>query len=216
MKLIEKAFTQILPEKDVNKYQLLLKYHNKFKPYNANVRYTKNNIQFNLSKKWKSVSPEIKIGLLQELLLKVFKKKGTSTNIDLYNIFMKNIHISVPKTKTHPELEDSFHRVNEKYFYGLIEIPNLVWGTHSTRKLGSYEYGSDTISISMIFKNNPELIDYIMYHELLHKKHKFQNKNGRNYHHTGKFKADEKKFPNSNEMEKKISWLIRKKRFFGI
>lgn len=211
MKLVEQAFAQLFPEKNPLDYELKIKYHNKFKPYNANVRYLGNKIQFNLSKKWRTVSKEIQMGLIQELLLKIFKTKKKTTNIDLYNIFMKNIHIAIPKTKTNPILEDSFNRVNEKYFYGLIEISNLVWGSASLRKLGSYEYGSDTITISRIFEDNHGLLDYIMYHEILHKKHKFQNKNGRNYHHTNKFKTDERRFKNSKEMEKEISRLISKK-----
>jgi len=211
MKLVEQAFADLLPEKNLLNYDLKLKYHNKFKPYNANVRYLGNKIQFNLSKKWKTISREIQIGLIQELLLRIFKEKKKTTNIDLYNIFMKNIHIAIPKTKTDPLLEESFNKVNEKYFYGLIEQPNLAWGSASLRKLGSYEYGSDTITISKIFQNNKELLNYIMYHEILHKKHKFQNKNGRNYHHTKKFRKDEKEFENSKDMEKEISKLVCRK-----
>ena len=127
-----------------------------------------------MSKKWKTISKEIQIGLIQSLSLKIFKEKKKTTNIELYNIFMKKIHIAAPKIKFDPTLEKSFHKVNEKYFYGLIEKPNLVWGDFSLRKLGSYEYGSDTITISKVLQNQGFLIDYIMYHELLHKKHKFK------------------------------------------
>lgn len=212
MKPVEQAFAGLFPEKNLADYELTLKYHNKFKPYNSNVKYLGNKIRFNLSKKWKTVSREIQIGLMQELLLKIFKIRKKTTNIDLYNIFMKNVHIAVPKTKTDSVLESSFNRVNEKYFYGLIEQPNLVWGSASLRKLGSYEYGSDTITISRIFQDNWELLDYVVYHEVLHKKHKFENKNGRNYHHTKKFRDDEQEFENSKEMEKRISRLVRQNR----
>ena len=159
MNLPQKAFKELFPEKNLLDYELKIRYHNKFKPYNANVKYLNNKIQFNLSKKWRTVSKEIQIGLVQELLLKIFKIKKKTTNIDLYNIFMKNIHIAVPKTKTNPILENSFNKVNEKYFYGLIEQPNLAWGSASLRKLGSYEYGSDTITISKVFQNNNKLLD---------------------------------------------------------
>lgn len=212
MDLPSLAFTELFPDKDATEFELILKYTDKFKPYNANIRYRGKRIQFNLSKRWKTVSKEIQIGLMQELLLKIFKKKKKTTNIDLYNIFMKNVHISVPKTKSDPILERSFMRVNEEYFFGQIEKPNLIWGKNSLRKLGSYEYGSDTISVSTIFIEHEELLDYIMYHELLHKKHKFYNKNGRNYHHTNKFREDEKEFHNSIEIERKISSIVRKRR----
>lgn len=211
MNLAELAFKEIFPEKNLFDYELNIKYHNKFKPYNANVKYLDNKIQFNLSKKWKTVSKEIQMGLIEELLLKIFKKKRKTTNIDLYNIFMKNLHISIPKINTDAVLETSFDRVNEKYFFGLVEKPNMVWGNYSLRKLGHYEYGSDTISISRIFKNSDsDVLDYIMYHEMLHKKHKFENKNGRNYHHTSEFRKKEKEFENSRLIEDNISRFIRK------
>lgn len=217
MNIIEKSFTSLFPDKSIENYNLKVKYHDKFNPYNANVKYSKNNFQFNLSKKWRKISQEIQIGLIQQLLLKIFKEKKKTTNIDLYNLFMKNVHISIPKDKTDEFLEESFNRINEKYFFGMIERPNLIWGNFSVRKLGHYEYGSDTISISTIFKNSDlDILDYVMYHEMLHKKHKFHNKNGRNHHHTKEFKEKEKQFENSHLMEDKISRFIRKLRLKSV
>lgn len=215
--LVEKAFNDLFPEKDSSDYEFSLRYHNKFKPFNANVRYRGKGIHFNLSKKWRKVSEEIQIGLIQELLLKVFKEKRKTMNIELYNIFMKKVHIAVPKTKSDPILEESFHRINEKYFFGMIEKPNLKWGSYSSRKLGSYEYGSDTVTISRILEDEEFLIDYIMYHELLHKKHKFKYKNGRNFHHTKEFKTSEREFEGRLKAESMISKIIgryRRKRLF--
>jgi|TARA_B100001971_G_C18213060_1_gene552012 hypothetical protein len=217
--LINEAFTALFPDKDIEDYNFNIKYHNKFNPYNANVKYSKNNFQFNLSKKWRRVSKEIQIGLIQELLLKIFKEKKKTTNIDLYNIFLKNVHISIPKDKSDPVLEESFNRINDKHFFGQIEQPNLVWGTNSLRKLGHYEYGSDTISMSTIFRKlDQELLDYVMYHEMLHKKHKFNNKNGRNHHHTKEFRDNERAF-NEKDMEKELARALRKlntRRIFGL
>ena len=215
MKLVEQAFNDLFPEKDLENYNLKIKYTDKFKPYNANVRYTRNSLQFNLSKRWRTVSKEIQIGLIQGLMLRIFKDKKNTMNIDLYNSFMRNLHVSIPKISTDPVLEQSFNKINDKYFFGLIEKPNLTWHD-SIRRLGSYEYGSDTISMSMVLENDENLLDYVMYHEILHKKHKFHNKNGRTYHHTREFKEMEKKFANSDEMEERIKKLVgmkRRKRF---
>ena len=73
--IISDAFEDLFPDKDIDDYILKIKYTDRFKPYNANVKYTQNSFVFNLSKKWKRVSREIQIGLLQELLLKIFKTK---------------------------------------------------------------------------------------------------------------------------------------------
>ncbi len=209
MSIAEQAFKELFPEKNLEDYELKIKYTDKFKPYNANVRYLKNSYTFNLSRKWKKVSREIQIGLIQSLMVKIFKENKKTTNIDLYNSFMKNLHISIPKVINDPILEESFNRVNEKYFFGLMERPNLTWH-NSIRRLGSYEYGTDTISMSEVLSDDKGLLDYVMYHEILHKKHKFYEKNGRIRHHTREFKQMEKKFEDSREIEERIKKVVRK------
>ena len=210
MKLVEQAFNDLFPNKNFEDYDLKIKYTDRFKPYNANVRYTRNSLQFNLSKRWRKVCKEIQIGLIQGLMLRIFKDKKSTTNIDLYNSFMKNLHVSIPKTSTDPILEQSFNKINDKYFFGLVEKPNLTWHD-SIRRLGSYEYGSDTISMSRVLENDENLLDYVMYHEILHKKHKFHSKNGRTHHHTREFKEMERKFENNEEMEERIKKLVRQR-----
>lgn len=211
--LIKEAFEQLYPGKEI-KYNLELRYSHHFKPYNANVRLYGNKMTFHFSKNWRKISREIQIGLVQELLVKILKDKSKKTmSMELYNLFMKNVHISVPKTKTDEILEKSFDRVNETYFNGMLDKPNLQWGNASTSKLGSYEYGSDTITISTIFRNEIGLLDYVMHHEMLHKKFKFESKNGRQVHHSSEFRRMEARFENSQLMEKEISRLARRHRF---
>ena len=212
MELIEESFKLLYPEKEF-KHSAVIKYSNHFKEFNANVRYTNEKLSFHLSKKWRSVSNEIKIGLIQDLLCKVFKDRRKTMYIDMYNIFIKKLNLVVPKTESEPALEESFNRVNEKYFYSLIEKPNLIWGQNSKRKLGSYEYQTDTISMSRVLENaEPMLLDYVMYHEMLHKKHKYEVKGSRNYHHTPEFKEKESQFENAELMEGELKKLITKAR----
>ena len=90
----------------------------------------------------------------------------------------------------------------------MIEKSNMVWH-NSVNRLGSYEYGSDTISISRVLENDQNALDYVMHHEMLHKKLKFDNSGGNCRHHTSEFKKMEKKFENSQEMEKNINKLAR-------
>ena len=210
--LIKEAFQQLCPDKEL-RYSVSLKYSRKFKPYNANVKRYGDNLMFNFSRDWKKISKEIQIGLVQELLTRILKEKNKKTvNMELYNLFMKNVHISIPKTKTDDILEASFDRVNESYFNGMLDKPNLQWGNESVSKLGSYEYGSDTITISTIFKNEKQLLDYVMYHEMLHKKFKFSSNNGRTIHHSAEFRKMEARFEDSGLMEKEISKLAKRHR----
>ena len=141
----------------------------------------------------------------------MFKRKVNTSNIELYNNFIKNIPILTEKTKSDPVLAESFYRVNQQFFFNQLEKPNLCWGTSSKRKLASYNFHNDTITVSTIFEGSEEkILDYLMYHELLHKYHKFKHKNGRSFYHTKEFKDDENLFPDKPQLEKEINQIIRK------
>jgi len=212
MDLIQESFQRLFPDK-VFSYQTKMGYNRRLSDFNANVRLHKNIIQINLNLQWKDIDDEIKIGLIQSLLLKVFKKKTSTPCIELYNNFIKNIPILIEKTECDPLLKDSFVRVNKIFFLEELEKPNLKWGRNAFRKLASYNFHDDTITVSTIFKNaRQEVLDYLMYHELLHKHHKFKNKNGRSFFHTSAFKADERKYPYQKEIEIEISGIIKVER----
>lgn len=210
MRFAEDAFREIFPGKEMP--VITVKYSGKFKLYNANVTRTPFSLNFKLSKAWRKIDDKIKIGLIQSLLAKIYKTKVNTMNIDLYNSFTKHIHVAIPKTKIEPMLKESFERVNEKYFNSQMEMPNLVWGHASKATLGTYNYHSDTISISSIFKQGPDIfIDSVMYHEILHKKLKFYSKNNKNYHHTSAFRSREKEFENQKIVEHELKNYLRSK-----
>jgi predicted metal-dependent hydrolase len=211
MNIAEIAFYELYPEKQSTR-ELRVKYSRAFKAYNANVKYTASWMEFKLSHEWKKISDEMKIGLIQSLLAKIFKDNRRTINMDLYDNFIKGVGEYRPATKIDSVLEKSFDRVNEKYFGSFLEKTNLIWGGQSFSKLGTYTYGENTITISKVLADDEELLDYVMYHEMLHKKHKFQVKNRRSRHHTRVFRDDERKFENP-DVEKKLGDFLRKKRW---
>lgn len=212
MKLLKDSFFEIFPEKKDQQYTFEINYSGKFRGYNANIRRRANHISVSMSREWEDVSPEIKRGLIEELLIRLFKKKTQTINMDLYHNFLKTLSTVSPKTQTHPTLEQSFHRVNKQLFFGSMDIPNLKF-SNGIRRVGTYEYSTDTITLSNILLENETLLDYVMYHELLHKKHQYTAKNGRSKHHSAEFRNDERKFPNSEKLEKDLINLARKKRW---
>ena len=227
--LIQQAFSKLFPNKSFD-FDASIEYSGKFKGYNSNARMNLRNstLVFNLSKNWRRVDSEIKIGLIQDLMQRLFKQKSRNTlNIELYNKFMQSIALTAPKTKNHPTLEESYLRVNQKYFSGIIDQPNLTLAG-SVSKLGSYDYGTDTITISRILlppsNANAELLDYVMYHELLHKKLKFSSKQTglKKTHHTKEFRLKERQFDNAAELEMDLAKLVgrashsKRRKIFGI
>jgi hypothetical protein len=55
------------------------------------------------------------------------------------------------------------------------------------------------------------LVDFVLYHEMLHKKHQYDHKKQRAIHHSKAFREDEAKW-HEKDMEKKLSWFLSKKR----
>lgn len=205
--LAVRAFTELYGEQPTR--QMIVKYHGRLRGYNATVVQTSSAVTFRLSSRLQECEPEIKIGIMQHLLNKLRKTKVQTDNIEFYQNFLKRMSDYAPVTKNDPLLAASFSRVNEQYFHGMMSRPNLVWGRKNHALLGTYEYGTDTITLSTVLLDTPEeLLDYVMYHEMLHKKHKFSCSSGRTHAHTPAFKRDEAKF-HVREAERQLQGFLR-------
>jgi len=75
MNIVEKAFVSLYPDRDLSEFKFNLKYSGRFSDYNGHVKYGRGSYDFQLSKKWRTVSPEIQMGIVQHLMQKVFKTK---------------------------------------------------------------------------------------------------------------------------------------------
>jgi hypothetical protein len=98
----------------------------------------------------------------------------------------------------HFDLEQVFHKINQAYFNGKIEPPNLMWNkTLTHRKFGHYQTNTDTVmlSISLDQPSTPAyVVEFVMYHELLHKQLGVVTNHGRRYAHTKAFREAEARF----------------------
>jgi len=101
------------------------------------------------------------------------------------------------------DLEEIFDTLNQKYFKGMLDRSRLTWSARrSRRRLGYYHPESDAITISRSLDDKatqPILIEYILYHEMLHKALGIRESNGRRYAHTREFKNAEKNFEDYNQ-----------------
>jgi len=211
---IELFGTESLPSFSVN-------FSGHFTPYNGQIIMRRialqTAIEFRLSATWKDTDSDIVKGLLQSLLVKMFGKKKKllvrrTSAMDMYEIFIKKIGNYAPITKADSILVESFDRANARYFSGAIERPNLEWGGKTFRKLGHYNYHTDTIMIAETLRARMDLVDYVMYHEMLHKKHKFYFKNGRSFHHHTAFRNEEAQYENAAALEAELSLYVAKEK----
>lgn len=108
------------------------------------------------------------------------------------------------------DLEEIFEGLNAEYFEGGLDRPSIGWSAKRTfRRLGHYDQAHHAIIISKSLdsKTIPAfVVEYVVYHEMLHVKHPTVHHNGRRYSHTAAFKKDEREYDHYDEAE---SWIDR-------
>ncbi|RME77998.1 M48 family peptidase [Candidatus Woesearchaeota archaeon] len=212
MNLLEKAYLQLTGEAYCP-YTCYVEYSGRFKDFGANIELRQSKLKVKLSRAWYGKPEEVQIGCIQELLCRLLGVSSTTTQIEQYHHFIKNVHNGIVKRRAEPELLASFNRVNERFFVGLVERPNLVWGRESYRTFGSYCFKTDTIRISKVLRTvDPELLDYVMYHEMLHKVHKFRRAGRKILYHDRKFQQAESIYPEQEKMERALGVIAAKAR----
>jgi predicted metal-dependent hydrolase len=97
------------------------------------------------------------------------------------------------------DLDEVFERLNTRFFHGLMARPRMSWSQTKTRRiLGHYDPAHNAIIISGVF-DHPAVpayvLEYIVYHEMLHLKHPVRLRGSRRCVHSAEFQAEEKLFP---------------------
>jgi hypothetical protein len=112
------------------------------------------------------------------------------------------------------DLDEIFDNLNFWYFGERLAKPVLTWSSRDTyRILGHHDATHDTIVVSRSL-DTPDVprfvVEYIVFHEMLHIHHPTVHHNGRRYNHTAVFRRDEEKFRYYNEAERWIEQNVRK------
>ena len=162
-------------------------------------------------------------GLAYILVGKLFRRKIPREMNEAYNEFIKSEDIR-ERASDHKrtrgrkvvttskgeiyDLDLIFASLNERYFGGWIRKPTLTWSAQKTyRILGHHDATHDhiTISKSLDSRKVPQfIVEYVVFHEMLHIAHPAKNINGRRYNHTPEFKNDERRFAHYAEAERWI------------
>ena len=120
----------------------------------------------------------------------------------------KHLHSAQGRTY---DLETIFEDLNTRFFHGLLARPQLTWSrNHSRNSLGHYDPAHNAIVVSRIF-DHPRVpryaVDYIVYHEMLHLKHPVRLRGSRRCVHSAEFQAEEKLFPQLEEVKRFLRQL---------
>jgi predicted metal-dependent hydrolase len=97
------------------------------------------------------------------------------------------------------DLDAIFEELNTRFFHGLLARPRMSWSQTKTRRiLGHFDPAHNAIIISRLF-DHPAVpafvLEYIVYHEMLHLKHPVRLRGSRRCVHSAEFQAEEKLFP---------------------
>ena len=109
------------------------------------------------------------------------------------------------------DLEAVFEDLNLRFFHGLLARPQMSWSSERARnRLGHYDPAHNAIIVSRVF-DDPRiprfLVEYIVYHEMLHLKHPVKLRGSRRCVHPAEFQAEERLFPLLEEAKRFLKLL---------
>lgn len=180
---------------------------------NSRIRLQDGHLRVSLSDLLEGAPAPIQEALAHILLGKLFRKAPPLSMLARYRRYLnradvrRTLHLVKrergrkvlrdPKGEVY-DLEEIFEELNIQYFHGLMARPQLGWSpTCSRTTLGHYDPSHHAIVISRLFDSRKALrviVNFIMFHEMLHLKYPTEHKAARRCVHTKEFKEAEREF----------------------
>jgi hypothetical protein len=224
--IYEKAFKRYDPQSPVPEIKI------EFYPYigvNHTIRRRNGRIYVRISQICSEMPLSAHEGLAYILVSKLYRKRVPTAAREIYSRYASSHEIREKATEskrqrgrkviTTPtgevyDLEAMFDRLNREYFREALEKPTLTWSARKTyRILGHHDSTHNTIVLSRSLDDRSVprfVVEYVLFHEMLHIAHPAKHVNGRRYHHTPAFRRDERKFAYYEEAESWIERSVRK------
>jgi hypothetical protein len=190
-----------------------------FANVNSFIRAGNGNVHVRLSDLLEGAPAPVQEALAHILLSKLYRKPIKARYNHRYRLFLNRSDVRRKmlllrqvrgrKPLTGPQgacynLEEIFEDLNRRFFHGLLARPDLSWSrTASRTMLGHYDPAHNAIIISRLFDRpaTPRfLVEYIVYHEMLHLRHPVEHGRERRCVHTREFKEAERAFPRLDEV----------------
>ncbi|MBN2326379.1 MAG: M48 family metallopeptidase [Candidatus Omnitrophica bacterium] len=197
-----------------------------FYPYSdikSTIKIEKGEARIRISDMLRDAPDEVFEALVHILIARALHRKPKITWLEIFNNYIHKPDVEKNHAKIRRErcrkvltppqgkyynLRRSFQRVNQTYFNNALPEPQLSWSpTRSRRQLGYHDSALNLIVISRFLDREsvPEfMVDYIMYHELLHTIIRPGRRNGRRIVHSQEFKRREREYEFYDEA---MEWL---------
>ena len=198
----------------------------RFRPYanaNSRVRYADGRLSVDISDLFEEAPAPVQEALAAILLGKLYRKRVDPSFVARYRRYLNRADVrrtllevkqrrgrkTIREAKgRHYDLVEVFQKINFHYFDGLMAQPHLGWSLRVSRTtLGHYDPSHHVIVLSSLLDSPaaPRLIvDYVMFHEMLHLRHPTEHKGARRCVHTPEFKAAERTFEKYREARTEI------------
>lgn len=189
----------------------------RFRPYadvNHVIRVREGRVEVGMSDLLEAAPPTVVEAVAFILLGKLYRKPVPKRYQNRYRQFLNRRHIrervdAIRRVRgrkwigtpagEHFHLEEIFDELNERYFHGLLGRPRLSWSRTASRTLlGHWDAAHNAIIVSKLFDRagTPRfLVEYILYHEMLHLKYPVDHRRARRCVHSAEFRAEERRFP---------------------
>jgi predicted metal-dependent hydrolase len=200
----------------------------RFYPYigiNHTIRIRNGRVFVRIAEICRAMPPNAQKALAYILVAKLLRKKVPPAARQIYSGFIKTREIrdqafENKRTKGKKiltssngdayDLDEIFDRLNVAYFKNTLPKPVLSWSARKTyRILGHHDAAHETVIVSRSLddKKVPQyVVEYVVFHEMLHIFHPTEHRAGRRYSHTPEFRRNERKFRYFEEAE---SWIER-------
>lgn len=206
-----------------------------FHPYanlRSTIRLTNYGIHARLSDVAASAPVRVLEALAEVLLASLFRRKASLEARECYmawtfdpevrkrvdtNRRTRGFKLMQPPRGQHYDLEEIFNRLNREHFQGRLPLPRLGWSPEpSVSLLGHHDSAHGTITISRMLDSPStplEVVEYLVYHEMLHMIYPVEQRGHRRIIHTREFHAAERRFPNYRRVQQTLKALVRRSRW---
>lgn len=188
-----------------------------FRPFanaNSRIRLMAGGLRVHVSDVLETAPAPVLESLAFILISRLFRRRVPSLHSDRYRGWMNRLDVSGHVHRLRRDrgrklvdapsgefycLQQVFDTVNRRFFDGNLPCPLLGWSRkRSHTRLGHHDPSHNAIVLSRIF-DGPDIpsyvVEYVMYHEMLHIVHPSEHTGRRRVVHTKAFREAERRFP---------------------
>ena len=199
----------------------------KYASAKSRVEFSEGHLRVTISDFLERAPAPIQEALAYILLVKLFRKAPLPGMLARYRRYMNRADVSRElrllrqqrgrKILRNPtgrrfDLAEIFNELNAQYFGGSLDQPRLGWSpTCSRATLGHYDPCHNTIVLSSVLDSSRAsrlMVEFVLFHEMLHLKYPTQHKGTRRCVHTKEFKTAEAAFERRQEAKEALRELL--------